>query len=54
MTADGRFATEIEIDGELLSTIGERHQVHHQICRCVTVMGHCEKGNPNDVKLERA
>ena len=51
VTSDGRFATELAIDGELSGTMAERHQVHQIICRFITRQGVWEKGNPNDLKF---
>jgi hypothetical protein len=51
VTSDGRFATELAIDGELTGTLQERNLVHRQICRFITVHGVWEKGNPNDLKF---
>jgi hypothetical protein len=51
VTSDGRFATELEIDGKLSGTLQEKKQVHQLICRFITVQGIWEKGNPNDLKF---
>ncbi len=51
VTNDGRFATELEIDGQLSGTLAERHQVHQKICFYITFQGIWEKGNPNDLKF---
>ncbi|MCH8203416.1 MAG: hypothetical protein IH996_09965 [Proteobacteria bacterium] len=51
VTNDGRFATELEIDGELSGTLAERHQVHQKICFYITFQGIWEKGNPNGLKF---
>ena len=51
VTGDGRFATELAIDGELSETLAERHQVRQQICRFITNLGHWEKDHPNVLKF---
>lgn len=52
ITQDGRFATELQIDGELSGSTAERNQVMQKISRVIAEKGAWEQGNLNNLEFK--
>jgi hypothetical protein len=51
ITQDGRFATELRIDGDLSGSMAEQNQIIQKITRMVAERGVWEGGNPNNLEF---